>query len=283
MFNLETIKKEVYKNEKRKLYRRVFLLNIGIVLFLIASISNTTAKIGSQVALMRNEQNKTLKKLTSVTTERDSLKNVIVVNLDSLKKIENNLIRKTLSMSIDTNYNDVNLSDIYNLDSIVNDQFDIYKKIDEKITKNAILMGLSPNILPVSSADFIGISDKFGWRKHPIYKKWLFHEGIDITANKRTDVFATADGVVEKTYKSNVGYGNRIVIDHGNGYKTVYAHLSNIIVVKGQKIKKNDKIAYVGSTGLSTNNHLHYEVLLNNRSQDPMKYMDFSREYVAQK
>jgi len=146
-------------------------------------------------------------------------------------------------------------------------------------------MGAIPSISPISSADFKQISDRYGWRKHPIYKKWLFHEGIDVAANKRTDVFATSDGVVENIYREKGSYGNRVVIDHGYGYKTVYAHLSNIIVVKGQKIKKKDKIAYVGSTGLSTDNHLHYEVLFNNRSQDPLKFIDLDngREYLAQK
>lgn len=283
MFNLETIKEEVYKNEKKKLTRKVMLINIGIVIFLIISISNTTIKIGSQVALMRQEQNVTLKHLTVVTGERDSLKNLIITDLYSLKKMEKDLKEKTLSLSTDTDYDKINLSSIQQIDSVIENKFDIYKEINRKLINKANMMGVAPNISPLSSADFIKISDIYGWRKHPIFKKWLFHEGIDISATKKTDVFATSDGVVENVYKDRFGYGNRVVIDHGYGYKTVYAHLSDIVVKKGQQVKKNDKIAYVGSTGLSTNNHLHYEVLFNNRSQDPLKFMDIDREYLAQK
>lgn len=96
-------------------------------------------------------------------------------------------------------------------------------------------------------------------------------------------MYSTSDGVVEKVYSEKGGYGNRIVINHGNGYKTVYAHLNNILVKQNQKVNKFSKIGYIGSTGLSTNNHLHYEVLLNNIPVDPLKYTSIDSEYLSDK
>ena len=109
----------------------------------------------------------------------------------------------------------------------------------------------------------------------------MLFRSIDISANKRTDVFATADGVIEKIYKQKGGYGNRVVINHGHGYMTVYAHLNNIYVREKQKIKKFDKIGGIGSTGLSTDNHLHYEILYNNKPVNPLKYMSLGKQYLA--
>ena len=87
-----------------------------------------------------------------------------------------------------------------------------------------------------------------------------------------SEVFSTGNGVVEKVIENDKGYGNRIVIDHENGFKTVYAHLSKFNVTVGQKVKKDDVIGYVGSTGTSTGPHLHYEILIKNRPVDPYKY-----------
>lgn len=280
MIDLETIKKEVYKNEKSKMVKKLILFNFAAFLILYVSLSGVNPPSSFETRLLSD-----LKKETKVVSnERDSLKNLVLNVLDSMRTKENDLIRKSLGLSLDTSYhyNDLNssVSDIY---SAVNKQASDYKEMDEKIkTKTDSILSV-PTINPVSSADFIKITDGFGYRKHPFYKKWIFHEGIDIAAEKRTDVFSTADGVVEKVYYSNVGYGNRVIVKHKYGYKTVYAHLVKIDVEQGQRLKKGTKIGYVGSTGLSTANHLHYEILLNNRPVNPLEYFDVNRDYIAKR
>ncbi len=128
-----------------------------------------------------------------------------------------------------------------------------------------------PSILPIKSSQIKRIGP-FGMRKHPIYGIWKLHEGTDLTARKGTEIHATGDGVIEKIKSSKRGYGNQIVINHGFGYKTRYAHLSKFLVKEGQKVKRGEIIGLVGNTGLSTGPHLHYEVRKNGRAIDPINF-----------
>ena len=95
---------------------------------------------------------------------------------------------------------------------------------------------------------------------------------MDFTAPTGTDIYATGDGVVEKVENSLRGYGKEIVIDHGFGYKSLYAHLNGFNVHPGQKVKRGEVIGFVGSTGTSTAPHLHYEVIKNNQKVNPVHY-----------
>ncbi len=112
------------------------------------------------------------------------------------------------------------------------------------------------------------ISSGFGKRFHPIYRVIRFHEGVDFSAPTHTPVYAPADGIV-KYAGYNGGYGKMIAIDHKYGFQTRYGHLSKIMVRRGQRVKRGEKIAEVGNTGISTAPHLHYEVLLHGRNLDP--------------
>lgn len=129
-----------------------------------------------------------------------------------------------------------------------------------------------PAIQPVSNTDLRRIGSYFGYRTDPFYKVTKLHEGIDFTAPIGTDIYATGDGVVTETEYSKVGYGNFIVINHGFGYETKYAHLSKIMVKRGQKIKRGQVIGHVGNTGKSTAPHLHYEVHKSGRPIDPINF-----------
>ena len=145
---------------------------------------------------------------------------------------------------------------------------DVYKLAREK---EKMLRSI-PGIQPVKINDLKRISSYFGYRIDPIYKVKKFHSGIDFSAPKGTDVFATGDGVVKKIRHSRRGYGNTITIDHGYGYLTFYAHLSKILVKKGQKVKRGEVIGLVGNTGKSTAPHLHYEIVKNNKKINPIYY-----------
>jgi murein DD-endopeptidase MepM/ murein hydrolase activator NlpD len=130
-----------------------------------------------------------------------------------------------------------------------------------------------PAILPVDKNDLRrSVFSGFGWRIHPIYKTSEFHPGIDLTALQGTPVYATGNGIVERADNLAQGYGNHIVIDHGFGYKTLYAHLSRFACKPGQKVKRGQLIGYVGSTGLSTAPHLHYEVIHNGEKVNPVMF-----------
>ena len=114
------------------------------------------------------------------------------------------------------------------------------------------------------------LSSKFGYRIHPVYKTKRFHSGVDFSAAKGVPIYSIDNGKVIRAGKAS-GYGNYIIIDHSNGVKSAYAHMSEMFVVKGQTIKKGDRIGAVGMTGTATGNHLHFEIILNNKKVDPIK------------
>lgn len=130
-----------------------------------------------------------------------------------------------------------------------------------------------PAIQPISNKDLTRTASGYGFRIHPIYKIRKMHYGMDFTAPTGTEVYATADGSISLVERSRRGYGNRIIIDHGFGYKTMYAHMNDFNNAwQGKKVKRGDVIGYVGSTGLSTAPHLHYEVHLNGKKVNPVNY-----------
>jgi murein DD-endopeptidase MepM/ murein hydrolase activator NlpD len=128
-----------------------------------------------------------------------------------------------------------------------------------------------PSIQPISNSDLTRIASGFGMRMHPVYKIFRMHTGVDFTAPKGTDIYATGDGVIEKAEEMQ-GYGMAVLIDHGYGFKTLYAHCSKFKVRSGQKVKRGDIIAQVGSTGTSTAPHLHYEVIRRGEPINPVNY-----------
>ena len=129
-----------------------------------------------------------------------------------------------------------------------------------------------PAIIPISGKDLTRVASGFGLRIHPIYKIIKFHSGMDFTAPAGTDVYASGNGIVAVVQSSQRGLGKNIVIDHGFGYSSIYAHLSNFNVRVGQKVQRGDVIGYVGNTGTSIANHLHYEIRLNGANVDPVNY-----------
>lgn len=139
-----------------------------------------------------------------------------------------------------------------------------------------------PPILPKKGS--FHVASPFGYRTDPVYGGTRFHAGQDLAADVGYPVYVTGDGVVEKVEYSFTGYGNEIVIDHGFGYKTRYAHLSRIDVAKGMKVLRGDQIGAVGRTGKATGPHLHYEVLYKGNAINPYSFMNLDmtvEEYIA--
>ncbi len=142
---------------------------------------------------------------------------------------------------------------------------------DMAINKSRLLASI-PAIQPVNNHDLRRLSSYFGYRTDPFYKVPKFHEGVDFSAPPGTEIYATGDGKVLEADRSKTGYGNQIVIDHGFGYKTMYAHLQSFKVRPGETVKRGQVIGTIGSTGKSTSPHLHYEVWKNNKPVDPINY-----------
>lgn len=133
-------------------------------------------------------------------------------------------------------------------------------------------MAAKPSIQPVSIGELTRFGSAFGMRIHPILKDYRHHDGIDLTAPTGTKIYSTADGIVVQASYTTGGYGRKIMIDHGFGYKTLYGHCQKILVEPGQRVKRGEVIGLVGNTGLSTRPHLHYEVWVNSRPVDPFNY-----------
>lgn len=134
------------------------------------------------------------------------------------------------------------------------------------------LLACIPAIQPVNNKDLKKMASGYGWRIDPIYKTSRMHTGMDFTAETGTDVYATADGSIEALERNQWGYGQCVVINHGFGYKTRYAHLSKFNVREGQKVKRGQIIGFVGTTGKSTGPHLHYEVEVKGEKVNPINY-----------
>jgi murein DD-endopeptidase MepM/ murein hydrolase activator NlpD len=141
-----------------------------------------------------------------------------------------------------------------------------------------------PAIQPVTNKDLKRLASGYGYRIHPIYKVNKMHWGTDFSIKTGTPVYATGDGVIRWTRSKFGGYGKQIEINHGFGYRTKYAHLSEFVVKKGQKVKRGELIGYSGNSGGSTAPHLHYEVIKDGKKVNPVNffYKDVTDEQYAE-
>ena len=151
-----------------------------------------------------------------------------------------------------------------------------YSSAYARLSQNALESGENlqniPAIQPVENDDLTRLASGFGSKMHPFYKILKFHAGMDFTAPTGTEVYATANGTVIERTSTGRGHGNTIIIDHGNGYKTIYSHLDKFNIRRGNKVNRGDVIGWVGNTGLSVAPHLHYEVHLNDKPVNPVNF-----------
>ena len=162
----------------------------------------------------------------------------------------------------------------YKLDVISREIVVQSKSFDEVVNlvkEKEKMLACIPSIRPIAVKDFIRFGSPFGMRFHPILHYSRLHAGVDLTAATGTPIYASGSGTV--IYSGvQTGYGNVVKINHGYGYMTVYGHCSKLLVETGQKVNRGDVIALVGSTGLSTSPHLHYEVRINNTPVNPINF-----------
>jgi murein DD-endopeptidase MepM/ murein hydrolase activator NlpD len=154
--------------------------------------------------------------------------------------------------------------------SVMDAKSDTFELLDEKADEMIPYWDAYPSIFPVKNSY---VTCPFGWRKNPFGRKTMeFHNGVDLKASYGTSVYATGKGKVIFSGWSS-GYGKLIVIDHGYGISTQYAHNSTLLVSKGDRVKRGDKIAKSGNTGRSTGPHVHYGILLNGVNQNPLNFI----------
>lgn len=166
------------------------------------------------------------------------------------------------------------VSTAYNLDKVISlmkVQAKSFETVIHLVRDKEKMLASIPSIQPIAVKDLVRYGSPFGYRFHPILHIYRMHAGVDLSAPEGTPIHASGQGTVF-TAGVQSGYGNVVKIDHGFGYTTVYGHMSRIAVKEGQKVNRGDIIGYVGSTGLSTSPHCHYEVRINNKPVDPVNY-----------
>ncbi len=172
-------------------------------------------------------------------------------------------------------YSEIMISTTEKLDRVAKQMYVQSKSYDELLkevkNKNKLLASI-PAIQPISNKRLKAFASGFGYRIHPIYKTSKMHTGMDFTAAIGTPIYATGDGYVSTADAGGRGYGNHVVINHGYGYQTLYAHMSRIKARRGQSVKRGEIIGYVGNTGTSTAPHLHYEVRKGGRPINPINF-----------
>lgn len=270
---------------------KVFLLSLVIALTLVIVYSiyfespneirleNEIVQLEDQYKTLDQEIN-SLHVVLAAIEERDDHVYRAVLGTDPIDKA----IRKGGTGGVDR-YRDIRKKNLDHESMVIN----VFSKLDKLKSKLYIestsqqdLLQLAetkhqqfaaiPAIQPISNRQLTALASGFGNRIHPIYKVLKMHNGIDFASPIGTPVYATADGIVEVVEVAAGGYGKIIIIDHGFGYKTRYAHLNDFAVPLGKKVKRGEQIAYVGNTGVSTAPHLHYEVLLRGEHINPIHY-----------
>ena len=159
------------------------------------------------------------------------------------------------------------------------DELQLLSKYKEKFS-TAI-----PAIWPIDRSRLKNKIGAFGYRMHPKLHRWKFHAGVDMAGRTGDPIYVTGDGVIEKVIysRARTGYGTQIVVNHGFGYKTRYAHLNKVHVERGDSVKRGQLIADMGNTGISTAPHLHYEVIYRNSHVNPINYFDKNMSAEAYK
>lgn len=223
---------------------------------------------------------------TAVMDEMERLKNEVEVakNVIEERKEEQEEARAIASEKENTLQQKLNEKEA--LEKALEADIEKYKQVyeDARRQEQALKASISSSLSSSSNSVYTGgefcwpapsyvrISSPYGYRIHPIFGTKKFHSGVDLAAPGGSNILAATDGVV-KMAGWNGGYGNCVIVDHGGGISTLYGHAQRLCVTKGQTVTRGQVIAKVGTTGNSTGNHLHFEVLINGKTTDPMPYI----------
>jgi murein DD-endopeptidase MepM/ murein hydrolase activator NlpD len=287
---------------KSSYYRRMFLIFLAVIIIAFLGFVGFSQIIMSPTALAQKRELENLKFNFELLHKRIEESGVI---LSQLQERDNNIYRSYFEANPITEeqrkagfggvnrYKILDGYDNSNLIKSITKEVDILSKqmvvqsksLDEIIAlakKKEDMLSSIPAILPVKIEDLTSVASGYKMRMHPILKINKFHKGMDFTARVGTPIYASGNGKVVVAERSST-YGNVVYINHGYGYKTIYAHMSKIKARRGQEVKRGDLIGFVGNTGLSVAAHLHYEVQKNGVSLNPINfyYGDLSLDEFA--
>lgn len=272
------------KGRKRIIKNLITLLISGLVFSVIFYFA-IVYFIGTQDEKKLKRENEILAEQLEVLSERYEQTEIV---LEDLKERDANIYRAIFEAEPPVEDSSFTIMDFENieeteliesnnflLDSLKNilyNQDIIFAEVKSQLVEKLEDLNSIPSIQPLPNKDLKFVPYGYGKRIDPVYKTPSFHYGIDFAAPKGTEIYATADGKVTRADEKVRGYGKHIRIDHGNGYETVYAHLSDYMVYVGKKVSRGDVIGYVGNTGKSLVSHLHYEVIYNDIQVNPVNF-----------
>ena len=291
VFNYDTLSYDKIELTLRQKVVRISLATLSFLVFMmILSYGIFVYFYDTESYQSMKQENKHLKKQYEVLNNR--LEN-ITANLEEIEERDDSLYRVILQKDpVPQSVREVgyggserykNLKGYNNSNLIVETarkldklsrklevQSNSYKKVFELAKERRKKIKHTPAIRPVDKSKTY-ITSHYGYRFHPIFKKRKMHEGVDFSGPIGTKIRATAKGkVVDVSYSG--GYGRSVLVDHGFGYKTKYAHLNKIHVKKGERVDRGEEIGLLGNSGLSTGPHLHYEVRKDNSIENPINY-----------
>ncbi len=282
---------ESYNIQKDALENRIVALyEAGDILYLDVLLnSNSVSEFISNYFLIGEivkYDNELLENIEKQKTQIETIKNTLTERKETLDSIKKNKEKTTISLE-----NSKIIRNSY-IAKLTDDEKAMQEKIDKYQTE---LNSIDSQITLLTSLnigeDYVGgefiwpapgystITSKFGWRYHPVLKVNNLHKGTDIAMTTGSYIIASNDGVVIKSMYTT-GYGNMVMIDHGGGITTLYAHGSEIIAQTGQTVKKGDLIMKAGSTGWSTGPHLHFEVRINGTPINSMEFLNEQSKYL---
>jgi len=293
---------QVLPERKAKVKKYLILPLQVIILAIMLSFTSSLVFDTPQEYALKKENAQHLKNLEQVKLELEDLSSTLA----EIQEKDDNLYRLVLGVdpivdeirtagiggtnferNAETPYSNLNINEykkeLNQLNAKLKVQSVSFEELTTLASENVNRLQHRPSIFPIAPKDLIRFSSGFGYRTHPIFKIKKFHKGIDLTALLGSPIYSTAKGKVIVASNLHDGYGNKVVIDHGYGYKTVYAHLHKIQVKIGQEMDLGDLIGQVGNTGISVSPHLHYEVRLNDRVINPLGYIfkDLPQEFVG--
>ncbi len=291
-FNTKTLKYERLDKDIRYKYLNyskffVSSLVVGACLYFIFSfvfkspqvinLNKEISQLEKQYALLNTKADQTIQLFSSIQNRDDSLYRSILNSRPIPQSIREAGFGGTNRYENleGYNYTEITKSTAVKLDKLINQLYIEKNSQNELIilaNKRRTDLTNLPAIQPISNKSLTRIASGFGIRIHPILRIRKMHAGMDFTASTGTEIFATGGGEIIKVSKSKRGYGQHIIIDHKNGFQTLYAHLHEMNVSVGQKVKRGEVIATVGSTGFSTGPHLHYEVRHNKKAVNPVNF-----------
>ncbi len=291
-YNLQTLTYEkVNVSIKDRLYRFLFHISLGLVfaavfIVLVYSLVDSpkekmlrreNAQLKTQYEFMNKKLEVVSNSLVSLQQRDDNIYRIIF-EAEPITKEERNAgfggVNRYKNLE-GFNNSELIISTSKRLDKLAKQMYVQSKSFDELLSlaeqKEKMLASI-PAIQPVANEDLTRMASGYGNRIHPIYKTEKMHWGMDFTANTGIEIYSTGNGKVETVENSNKGYGNHVVVNHGYGYKTLYAHMSKVKVRPGQKVSRGDVLGFVGSTGTSTAPHLHYEVIKDGEKINPVNF-----------